>query len=191
MKRSKSALTAVAFALLSAGVAGSAFGQAQPGADRGGRTRGNFDPAQFRAQMMERLKTQLGASDDEWKVLEPKVTKVMDAARASSSGRGGFGGPGGPGGDRGGRTRGGDNGGTNGGTPAPTTPTSAVAQAAQELRTVVENKSSTPEECSQKLAAYRAAREKAKGDVMAAQKELKELLTPKQEAILVSSGTLE
>ena len=190
MKRSKSALTAVAFALLSAGVAGSAFGQAQPGGNNGGRQgRGNFDPAQFRAQMMERLKTQLGASDDEWKVLEPKVTKVMDASRAASTNRGGFGGPGGPGGDRGGRTRGGD---TAGGTPAaPTTPATPVAQAAQELRTVAENKASTPEECAQKLAAYRAAREKAKGEVVAAQKELKELLTPKQEAILVSTGTLE
>jgi hypothetical protein len=187
MKRSNFALTAVAFTVLSAGVAGSAFGQNQPqpqpqpggNNNRGGR--GNFDPAQMRAQYMERLKTQLGASEDEWKVLQPKVEKVMDAARAARNDSGRFGG------GRGGRP-GGD---TNATPTPPATPATPVAQAAQELKTVAENKASTPEECAQKLAAFRAARDKAKGEVTAAQKELKELLTPKQEAILVSSGTLD
>src|SRR5690242_17995936 len=56
-----------------------AFGQAGGGGagGGGGRGRGNFDPAQMRQRMEERLKTELGVSDDEWKALQPKVEKVM------------------------------------------------------------------------------------------------------------------
>ena len=49
-------------------------------------------------------------------------------------------------------------------------------------------KAKTTEE---KLAALREAKEKAKTQLTAAQKELKELLTRRQEAILVNSGILE
>lgn len=190
MKSSKFA-AAAAFGLLSMGFAGSSFAQqAQPGQPGGnppaqpggnnGRTRGNFDPAQFRAQYMARIKEQLGANDDEWKVLEPKITKAMDASRATR-GSGGFSG----------RTRGGAPG---GGAPGGTTDTadqSPVAKASADLRAVVDNKSAPAAEYTAKLAAYRAAREKAKADSLAAQKELKELLTPRQEAVLVSSGIIE
>ncbi|MEP0841816.1 MAG: hypothetical protein HRF43_03795, partial [Phycisphaerae bacterium] len=71
--------------------------QDQPGG-RGGR--GNFDPAQMRQRMMDNIKEELAASDDEWKVLQPKVEKVLDAQRETRGG--GFGGFGGFGGrDRG------------------------------------------------------------------------------------------
>jgi len=197
----------MAAALLTIGVSGTAFGQAQPGQPggaqpgqpgqpggnrgqrgAGGAGGGNFDPAQMRAQYMTRLKEQLGANDDEWKVLEPKLTKVMDASRAARS-TGGFGG----GGFTGGRTRGGDRGGNNGApaTPPPVDPNATpVQKASAELRAVVEKKDAAASEYTEKLAAYRAAREKAKTDQAAAEKELKEVLTPKQEAILVSSGTI-
>ena len=77
----------------------SAFAQNQGGG------RGNFDPAQMRERMMTRIKEQLGATDDEWKAIEPKVDKVMTAQRESRGGFGfgGFGGGrGGPGGGFGG-----------------------------------------------------------------------------------------
>jgi hypothetical protein len=197
MNRAKLGLVAMTFGLLSMGVAGTALGQAQPGqpgaqpgqpgAQPGNRgNRGNFDPAAMRAQYMARIKEQLGANDDEWKVLEPKVTKVMDASRAARSSNG-FGGGGG-------RTRGpggGNPGGTGTPTPAPTTEQSPVSKASADLRAVVENKSAAASEYTEKLAAYRAAREKAKTDSAAAQKELKELLTPKQEAVLVSNGIID
>src|SRR4051812_47735368 len=55
--------------------------------------RGNFDPAQFREQMMNRMKEQLGSNDDEWKVLSPKIEKLMTAQRDARVGfGGGFGG---------------------------------------------------------------------------------------------------
>jgi len=186
----------LAAALLTIGISGTAFGQAnpaqpgqpgQPGGaggaggagGRGNRGGGNFDPAAMRAQYMTRLKEQLGANDDEWKVLEPKITKVMDASRAARS-TGGFGG---------GRTRG--PGGTGGGTtPTPDANQSPVSKASADLRAVVDKKDAAASEYTQALAAFRAARDKAKADQAAAEKELKDVLTPKQEAILVSSGTI-
>jgi hypothetical protein len=144
----------------------------QPAGGRGNR--GNFDPAQMRERMMTRLKEQLGANDEEWKVLAPKVEKVM-TAQTNSRGGGGFGG------GRGGR------GGGGGGDNAPQTP---VAKASAELRAALEA-NAPAEEIAKKLAAYRDARNKAREELAAAQKELKELLTAKQEAQLVVSGTLE
>jgi hypothetical protein len=142
------------------------FVQAQ---DQGGR-RGNFDPAQFREQRLNRVKEQLGANDDEWKVLQPKISKVMEV-QMQSFGGGGFG--------RGGRG-GGDN--------QPTTP---VARASAELRTTLENKDAPADEIAKKLTALREAREKARAELQAAQKELKEVLTQRQEAVLVTNGMLE
>src|SRR5262245_54191352 len=91
--------------------------------DRGG--------GQERFQTM--LKEQLGTTDDEWKVLQPKIEKVT-AARRNSGGFGGFGGGrGGPGG--GGRGR-------DGGNDAEASP---VQKASRDLRTALENKD-TPAE---------------------------------------------
>src|SRR5436190_17070221 len=103
MSRSKKMLAAVLGGTLLAGIAivpavsVHAQQQDQQGGRRGGRG-GNFDPAQARQMMMDRLKEQLGASDDEWKVLQPKVEKVMDSRRDAQTGGGGLGFLGGGGG---------------------------------------------------------------------------------------------
>lgn len=159
----------------------SAFAQER---QRGGG--GNFDPAQFRERAMNRIKEQLGASDDEWKVIQPKVEKVMTAQRETRGGGfgfGGFGGGGGPGG------RGGGGGGGGGG--GDQQPTTAVGKASQDLRTTLEDKNAAPETISKKLASLREAREKARKDVADAQKDLKEILTQRQEAVLVINGMLD
>jgi len=154
--------------------AGSAFAQNQ-NQQRG--QRGNFDPAQFRQRAMDRIKEQLGANDDEWKVIEPKVDKVMNAQRESRGGFGGFGGRGGGGG--------------GGGGGADQQPTTAVGKAGADLRTTLEDKNAAPETIAKKLATLREAREKGRKDVADAQKELKEILTQRQEAVLVINGMLE
>src|SRR3982750_4077975 len=59
------------------------------GRNRGG---GNFDPAQMRQRMMDRLKEQLGATDEELQVLQPRIEKVWQLQRDASGGRGFFGG---------------------------------------------------------------------------------------------------
>ena len=176
---------AMFIAMLAIG-ATSAFAQQQQqnNQQRGQRGGGNFDPAQFRQRAMDRIKEQLGATDDEWKVIEPKVDKVMNAQRES---RGGFG-FGGFGGGRygpGGATGGGGGGG------ADQQPTTAVGKASQDLRTTLDDKNAAPETIAKKLAGLREAREKARKDVADAQKDLKEILTQRQEAVLVINGMLE
>src|ERR1041385_7882191 len=70
---------------------------------------GNFDPAQFRQRQLDGYRDRLEVkSDDDWKKIEPLISKVMDAQRDARAGMGGFGfGPG--------RGRGGGGGGGNGG----------------------------------------------------------------------------
>jgi hypothetical protein len=190
MQKRTCGLAALGLSLL---VAGGALAQTQPGngqdpnqqgqGQNGGRQRGgrgNFDPTQMRQQFLDRIKTELGATDEEWTALAPRLAKVMDVQRETRT-RGGFGGFGG--------RRGGDNN-TPGGS-ASTQPQSAVAKASSDLRTAIENKDTPPAELASKLAALRDAREKAKSDLVGAQKELKELLTQRQEAILVNMGMLD
>src|SRR5688500_5381195 len=126
MKRIGLVMVALVVAMLAP-----SFVQAQ---DQGGR-RGNFDPAQFREQRLNRIKEQLGANDEEWKVLQPKIGKVMEVQTQSFGGFGGLG--------RGGR-------GGGGGDNQPTTP---VARASAELRTTLENKDAPADEIAKKLTA--------------------------------------
>jgi hypothetical protein len=66
---------------------------AQPGGAPGaggqgfGGARGNQDPQQMQRQiqqtMSDTLKQQMGASDEEWTVLWPKIQKVQDAQNAA------------------------------------------------------------------------------------------------------------
>jgi hypothetical protein len=202
MNRWRNSLVVMALAFMVGGAATCAFGQAAGGQGNAGgqgpggqgqggrRGGGNFDPAQARQRMMDRMKQQLEASDDEWNALQPKIDKVMTLQRDARFGGGGFRGRGG---GRGGNNPGGNNPGGN--NPAannnPNQPQSAVAKAAQELRTTLEDKSASPDAIKSKLTALRDAREKARGDLAAAQKELKEVLTQRQEAVLVESGFLE
>jgi len=172
------------------------------GGENGPGGRGNFDPEQMRQRFMQGYKDALGATDDEWKVLQPKLEKVMSAQRDARSGGmgfpGGFGGRGGPGGGPGGAPGGGPGGqggpgggGQGGNRGADTANQTPVAKATADLRTTIDNKSASSEEIGKKLTALREAREKAKADLVAAQKDLKELLTQRQEATLVMMGMLE
>lgn len=146
--------------------------------DRGDRDRGDRgergdrpDPAEFRQRMEQRMKEQLGVNDEEWKVLQPKLEKIMTLRRDSMSGGMGmvFG----------------------GGRRDESQQRSGAQQASGELRKTLENKDATPEEIASKLKSLREAREKSKAELTAAQKELKELLTQRQEAIFVTMGILE
>jgi hypothetical protein len=143
----------------------------QGGGDRGGNRRGNFDPAQWRQQMEERMKKDMAATDEEWKVLQPKIQKVQQLQFSSRFG-GGF------------RRRGGEGGGGE-------TPANPVATASQELRTTLENKDATAEQIKAKLDALRAARAKAKEELTKAQTELREIASVRQEAVLVRDGLLD
>ena len=171
-----------------------AGGQGGPGGP-GGPGGGRFDPAQMRQRMMDNMKQQLGADDAAWKVLEPRLTKVMDLNRQTQAGgRGMFGMMGGMRGQRGGNNAGAQ--GAQGGQgtrrgpqqdPATMTP---VDKAAEQLQTTLENQSASPDEIKKNLTALREAREKAKQELATAQQELKKILTVRQEAQLVMMGQL-
>ena len=172
--------------LLAALVVPFAMAQDNPapqGGDRGDRGNrgpggGNFDPAQMRQRMMDRMKEQMGVTnEDEWKVIQAKLDPVMTKQREVMGGMfGGFGGFGG------GRGRGGDDSNRQ---------RSAVEQASRDLRTLLEDKAASEDQIKQKLAAFREARDKARTELASAQKELKEILMPRQEAVLVTNGMLD
>jgi hypothetical protein len=176
-------------------------------AQPGGGDRGNFDPAQMRQRMMEQWKQQLGADDEAWKVIEPRLTKVMELNRDTMSmGRGMFGGPGGmrggmmggpggPGGPEGDQQRGqrGQRG-QQGDRPRfpgmENREPSAVEKATETLSTTLEDQSASPETIKSQLNALRQARETAKQNLAAAQQDLRQILTLRQEALLVVRGML-
>jgi len=155
--------------------------QGPPGQGPGGR---QFDPERMRQMMSQRMQEALGATDQEWKVLGPRVMKVQELSRQTGGGgrgmmmfgRGMRGGPGGPGG-RGPR-----------GTDRELT---EVEKIQQELQTTLENTAATPEQIKEQLTKLRAARERAKQELAKAQKSLREVLTLRQEATLVLMGMLD
>lgn len=68
---------------------------------------------------------------------------------------------------------------------------SVVNQALNELQTAIDDPKTTPAQLSEKVAAVRAARKKAREKLDATQKDLLQLLTPEQEAVLVRLGYLD
>jgi hypothetical protein len=156
-------------------------GGGQNGQNGGGRQgRGNWDPAQMQQRMLDRLKTQLGATDDEFAAISPKITAVMTAQRDVMTGM--FGGRGrnrGPGGNQAGQN------GPN------ATPQTDLAKAMADLQTTLDTKDATPEDIKGKLDAVRAAKKTANETLAKAREDLKSVLTQRQEAVMVESGMLE
>jgi hypothetical protein len=144
-----------------------AQGRGQGGQGGPGGGRGNFDPAEMRARMMERYQEQLGFSDAEFKAIQPLIEDVQTKQREARGGRGGmmFGGRGG----RGGR------GGNQDADPE-----------LEALQSAIESGSNI----EAKLAAFRAARDKKEADLKKAQDTLKSVLTVKQEAQAVLMGII-
>jgi len=150
--------------------------------------RGNFDPEQFRQRMMDNYKERLEVtSDDEWKIIQDRIEKVMTAQRDSRvGGFGRFGG--GPGGRRGG----GDNGGDaaarpnrdRGGFNAADNPDADALQKALEAK-------ASPDELKAKLAKLRAAQKEKEAKLVKAQDELRKVLSLRQESTAVLMGLLK
>ena len=143
---------------------------------RGGGPGGGFDPAAMRQRALDRVKEQMGdVKEDEWKVIEGKLTPVMEKRfETMAAGFGGFGRGGGRGGDQ------------------PERPArNAVEQTSRDLQKVLEDKGASEEIVKEKLTAFRDARDKSRAELVSAQKALKEVVMPRQEAVLVSSGYLD
>jgi hypothetical protein len=142
------------------------------GGGRRGGGGGNFDPAQMQQRMLDRVKTEMGFTNDtEWSAVEPLVTKVMDARRESMAGMfGGFRRGGGGGGGQGGP----------GGQPNPDR--DALQQAidsnapAAQIKTLLDK--------------YRASQKAKQVALEKAQADLRGVLSQKQEAAAVLAGLL-
>lgn len=162
-------------ALVLAVCAAPAFAQPADNGNNNNQQQGrrNFDPAQMRQMIMDNLKQALGASDEEMQALAPKIEKVMQIQRdASPSMRGLF--------------RRGD----RGPQPQSDQPLSSVQQKTKELKEAIDN-NAPASDIKAKMQALRDARAAARQELAKAQAELKELVTPKQEGVLLMFGMLE
>ena len=133
---------------------------------------------------MERLRKQLGATDEEWKVLSPRVENLLRARQEARAGIRGFR-PGAAG--RSDRTA------ADWRNPFGAVPgkPSDVEYAAETVRLAVESPEIPDRDAALALKEYRRARGSARGRLAAAERELRELVTLRQEAILMTLGLLE
>lgn len=124
----------------------------------------------YRQQMSKMNQDMLGATDDEWKVLQPKFDKVAKLQQeqwmASAAQYVIY-------------------------TSDEEAKLSDIQKTAGDLAKLLKNKDVKPEDVKKALEAYRNAKAKAKEELDKARKELKELLTVAQEAKLVLRGMLE
>jgi hypothetical protein len=128
--------------------------------------------ADFRKQAQDQLKVRLGSTDEEWAVLEPKITAVQNLVMQKGAG--------GMGGMMGRFSFG-----------AATQPATDMQKARQALQDVVKNADATKGQIQGALDGYRAAVGKLNAELVKAQNELRQILIVRQEAILSQMGLLE
>jgi len=138
----------------------------------------NMDPAQRQQFIMNGIRDQLGFTNDtEWSAVQPLVQKVVDARTAVGFGGRGFG-RGGRGGGQGGQ---GGGGGMFGQQPNPDR--DALQQALDD--------NAPAGQIQALLAKYEASRKVKQAALIAAQDDLRKVLTVPQEAQATLSGLLE
>jgi predicted negative regulator of RcsB-dependent stress response len=138
---------------------------------RGGRGGGGGAPgdqASRAARQMARIQATLGASEAEWKVLEPKIQLVITRSREAQISRGMYGRAG----------------------AAAETPETPLAKAAADLQKALDNPQATSEQITERLAAVRAAQKTADAALAAARESLRSSANTRQEAHLVLLGIL-
>jgi len=146
----------------------------QRGEQRERGQRGGFDRAAMQNRMTEMMKERMDATDEEWTIIKPRLEEVTKLSRNAGGMRG-----------MGGRGRG------NRGGQEAEAPTEPVQIATADLQKTLDKEAPTAAEIKAKLTALRGAREKNKQKLVTAQQKLKEVLSIKQEAMLVMMGMLE
>jgi len=150
---------------------GGPAGPGGPPPDGRAESAGGFNPAQFQQHMLSLSRKNLNVTnDEEWSVIQPLIQKVMDARRDADMGMMGPGGPGGPGG-RGGSGQ--------------------QAGAEQKALQKALDDKAPAEQIKDALARFRAARKNKQAALEAARDNLKNVLTPTQEARAVLMGLLQ
>jgi len=145
---------------------------AQDQGRRRGRNRA-ANRAQWQERYYQRIRENLGATEEEWQVLKPLVEKVSTLrrqARGMLFRR---------------RRRAPE------GAEGQAQELSPIEKAVQDLRTLLEDPAAKVEDIQARLKALRDARAKILEELAKAQKALQEAVTPRQEALLVLSGLLD
>jgi hypothetical protein len=133
--------------------------------------------ARNQQRRIQTIKQSLGCTDEEFKILEPKVERILliqfdQAAGYSQFGRRGV----------------------RGGAGAPLNtllPQSDVMKARLALQEAVDDKALPPSAVVQKLKELRAARAQIHAELVRAQDDLRDFLTVRQEAVMVTMGLLD
>lgn len=194
------ALVGMGYASVALAQAGRGGGGGRPGfGGRGGRGGGfgQMDPEerreQVRQRMMERMREVLAFSEQEWKVVGPRVEKVYGLSR-QLRGRGArgmmrmmFGGRGG----RGPGGRGGPGGPDRGPGAQAEREREPLERATDELQEVLENEQASADQIKQKLTALRRVEDQLEQEMDKAQEQLRQVVTVRQEAQLVLMGLLD
>lgn len=115
-----------------------------------------------RQMAFENLRNQLQISDQEWPVVKPRLQAVYDLVRPVPS----FG-------------------------PGNAQPRTPVEEKSRELREVLGNKDAKGEEIKARLTALRAAKEQSRQELVKTRQELRQIMTLRQEAVLVLNGLLD
>ena len=149
-----------------------------------------MNPDQMQQMMAQRLKEMLELNDEEWSVIGPKVMKVFELSMQNRGnpgmmfmGRRGMQPGGGPGMTQGDSSR---RRGRFGGMSE-----SPVETAMNELQTLLQKKDASVDDIKAQVIKIRRAKDKVQQEKASAQKELRELLTVKQEATLIAMGVLD
>lgn len=114
-----------------------------------------------RQRAVDDLKTQLGLSDQEWSVVKPRLQAVYDLVHA--------------------RTQTGRN----------EPPKTEVEQRSRELRELLRDEKVAADQIKARLTALRAAKERTVQELAKARQGLRQLMTLRQEALLVLNGLLD
>ncbi len=115
-----------------------------------------------RKRAVERLKDELGISDKDWPVVKPRIEAVYNLVHPQPR----FG-------------------------PGDREPRTEVEHRSSELRELLRDEETGADAIKAKLTALRAAKEKARQGLAAAQKNLRQLMTIRQEAVLVLNELLD
>lgn len=137
---------------------------------------------QFRKRMMDRVRERLGFTEEEWKVVEPRYEKVTELSRQMGGrmGRRFFGRrPGGRADDDRDERR------------EVAADASPMIKARAKLEAAVENETTPAGQVQAAIKEYHRAREQAEAELAKARQALREVLSPRQEAMLMLMGTLD
>jgi chromosome segregation ATPase len=122
----------------------------------------NEQMAWQREQAIDDLKEQLGFSDREWPIIKPRLQAVYDLVHPARPMMG--------------RNE---------------QPMTETEQRSRELREALQGENPVPDQIKAKLAALRAAKERASQTLAQARQNLRQIMNLRQEAVLVLNGLLD